>query len=208
MPIVNERKYRAMPLMAGVADAENQFLVRGYATTFSDPYVLFTFEGKTYYEEIAPDAIDERTDMSDVIFQYDHQGMVFARMSNNSLSIACDDHGLLVEADLSRTADARNMKENITSGMVKDMSWAFIVDGQEFDKDTLTRKITHIKKIFDVSAVSIPANPNTEIGAARSLLDGAVERDMQEVLEMEASIDEEIRKQESKRKLIQILTNL
>lgn len=197
MPIVNEREYRAMPLMTGVADAENQFLVRGYATTFSDPYELFTFEGKTYYEEVAPNAIDERTDMSDVIFQYDHSGMVFARMSNNSLSIGADDHGLLVEADLSRTADARNMRENIASGMVKDMSWAFIVDGQEFDKETLTRKITHIKKVFDVSAVSIPANPNTEIGVARSFINGEIEKDMQELLE-----------RESKRKMIQILTNL
>lgn len=197
MPIVNNREYRAMPLMTGVADNENQYLVRGYATTFADRYFLFSFDGVDYYEEVAPEAIDERTDMSDVIFQYDHAGMVFARMSNNSLSIGSDEHGLLVEADLSRTADARNMRENIASGMVKDMSWAFIVDGQEFDRETNTRKITHIKKIFDVSAVSIPANPNTEIGVARSFINGEIEKDMQELLEREA-----------KRKRLEILLNL
>lgn len=176
----NEREYRAMPLMAGVEESENEYLVRGYATTFDDPYKLYSFEGVDFYEVVDRNAIDERTDMSDVIFQFDHQGMVFARMSNRTLQLSTDSHGLLVEGDLSKTADARNMRENIASGMVCEMSWAFVVDGQEYDKETHTRKITHIKKIYDVSAVSIPANPNTYI-AARSFIDGEIEKEFQEL---------------------------
>lgn len=176
----NEREYRAMPLMAGVEESENEYLVRGYATTFDDPYKLYSFEGVDFYEIVDRNAIDEKTDMSDVIFQFDHQGMVFARMSNGTLNLSTDGHGLEVNADLSKTADARNMRENIASGMVREMSWAFVVDGQEYDKETHTRKITHIKKIYDVSAVSIPANPNTYI-AARSFIDGEIEKEFQEL---------------------------
>lgn len=179
---IEEREYRAMPLMAPT----NEYRAEGYATTFSDPYLLFRMDDVDYFEEVAPDAIDEKTDMSDVIFQFDHQGMVFARMSNDTLSLSQDDHGLKVDVDLSKTADARNMFENITSGMVKEMSWAFVVDGQQYDKETHTRKITHIRKIYDVSAVSIPANPNTEIVAARSFIDGEIEKELKEFEAREA----------------------
>lgn len=179
---IEEREYRAMPLMAPT----NEFRAEGYATTYNDPYLLFRMDDVDYYEEVAPDAIDEKTDMSDVIFQFDHAGMVFARMSNGTLSLSQDEHGLKVDADLSKTADARNMFENITSGMVKEMSWAFVVDGQEYDKKTHTRRITHIRKIYDVSAVSIPANPNTEIVAARSFIDGEIEKELKEFEAREA----------------------
>jgi HK97 family phage prohead protease len=175
MPKKPEREYRAMPLMNGT-----EYRAEGYATTFNDPYVLFRDEDVTYYESVDPNAIDEKTDMSDVIMQFDHEGMVFARMSNDTLQISSDEHGLKVVADLSKTADARNMFENIQSGMVKDMSWAFTVDGQRYDKETHTRVITHVRKIFDVSAVSLPANPSTEIMAARSFIDGEIEKEIKE----------------------------
>lgn len=172
----NEREYRSMPLMT----PDTEFIAEGYATTFNDPYLLFRDEDVEYFEEVAPGAIDENTDMSDVIFQYDHMGMVFARMSNDTLSIKADEYGLKVIADLSKTADSRNMFENITSGMVKDMSWAFTVDGQKYDREKHLRTITHIRKIYDVSAVSIPANPNTEIMAARSYINGEIEKELKE----------------------------
>lgn len=182
MPKKADREYRSMSLMT----PNTEYRAEGYATTYSDPYLLFRSEGVDYFEEVAPDAIDERTDMSDVIFQFDHEGMVYARMSNDTLRLSNDEHGLKVDVDLSKTADARNMFENISSGMVKEMSWAFTVDGQNYDKDTHTRKITHIKKIYDVSAVSIPANPNTEIMAARSFIDGEIEKEIKEFEAREA----------------------
>lgn len=182
MPKKSDREYRSMPLMT----PDSEYRAEGYATTFNDPYLLFRDEDVEYFEEVAPNAIDEKTDMSDVIFQYDHQGMVFARMSNGTLSISTDEHGLKVNVDLSKTADARNMYENITSGMVKDMSWAFSVDGQKYDKERHLRTITHIRKIYDTSCVSIPANPNTEIMAARSFINGEIEKELKEFEEREA----------------------
>lgn len=181
----NEREYRSIPLERMLGNEEKEYRVSGYATTFSDPYTLFFYKGIDYREQIDPNAIDADTDMSDVIFQYDHSGMVFARMSNGTLKLTTDEHGLKVEADLSKTSDARNMFENIDSGMVKEMSWAFTVDRNEYDKTNHIRTIRHIKRIYDVSAVSLPANPNTDIAAARSYIDGEIEKAKEEFLKRE-----------------------
>lgn len=181
----NDREYRSIPLERMLGNEEKEYRVSGYATTFSDPYTLFSYEGVDYREQIDPNAIDADTDMSDVIFQYDHSGMVFARMSNGTLNITTDEHGLKVEADLSKTSDARNMFENIDSGMVREMSWAFTVDKNEYDSDNHIRTIRHIKRIYDVSAVSLPANPNTDIAAARSYIDGEIEKVKEEFLKRE-----------------------
>lgn len=181
----NDREYRSIPLERMLGNEKNEYRVSGYATTFSDPYTLFSYEGIDYKEQIDPNAIDADTDMSDVIFQYDHSGMVFARMSNGTLKLSTDEHGLKVEADLSKTSDARNMFENIDTGMVKEMSWAFTVDRNEYDSDNHIRTIRHIKRIYDVSAVSLPANPGTDIAAARSYIDGEIEKVKEEFLKRE-----------------------
>ena len=60
------------------------------------------------------------------------------------------------------------------------MSWAFTVAADEYDRETHTTTITRVKKVFDVSAVSLPADPNTEI-SARNLLDGEIEQSRKEL---------------------------
>lgn len=120
-------------------------------------------------------------DLSDVIFQYDHEGMVFARNRAGNLHIASDSHGIFVAADLGRTEDARRLYEAIAAGLVDRMSWAFTVAEEIWDNDNDLRTITKVKKVFDVSAVSIPANDATAI-SARSFADGVMgERKAQEL---------------------------
>ncbi|AMC94664.1 hypothetical protein AOC36_09565 [Erysipelothrix larvae] len=164
-------------------ETKGDYIVEGYATTFDKPYVLFEYDGVKYYEVVDRNAFNG-ADMSDVIFQYDHQGKVYARISNETLSLKVDSHGLYIRADLSKTETSRQMYEEIESGLVTRMSFAFTVSQQEFNRDTRTRTIQSIKKVFDVSAVSIPANPDTEI-SARSFIDGVIEKEKQELLEQE-----------------------
>lgn len=129
-----------------------------YATTFNAPYLLYEFEdGTKIYERIDAHALDS-ADMSDVIMQYDHEGRVFARQSNNTLILEPDVKGLFVAADLSRTDLARGLYQDISAGMITKMSWAFTVAEESYDRETHTRTILKIKKVYDVSAVSIPAN--------------------------------------------------
>jgi phage head maturation protease len=62
------------------------------------------------------------------------------------------------------------------------MSFGFTIADAEFDRDTHTSRITRVNKLYDVSAVSLPANPDTEI-SARSYLNGVIEAAKQELLE-------------------------
>lgn len=184
MPIKKEREYRALaaPLTAQSATKliQTEYYVEGYATTFDTPYLLYEFEdGTKIYERIDAHALDG-ADMSDVIMQYDHEGKVLARMSNGTLIVEPDAHGLFIAADLSGSQAARDLYEEISNGLVTRMSWAFSVGADEYDRDSKTTTITRVKKVYDVSAVSLPADPNTEI-SARNLLNGVIEQSRKEL---------------------------
>lgn len=186
MPIKSEREYRAMmPLTIGVKEKrlDSDFYVEGFATTFNKPYVLWEYDGIKYYEEIDSRALDE-ADVSDVIMQYDHQGKVLARNLNKTLGIEPVADGLFIYADLSKSRAAKDMYEEIDNGLVTKMSWAFTVAEDKYNQETRTRTILKIKKVYDVSAVSIPANNQTEI-SARSYFDGVIEVEKREALERE-----------------------
>ena len=184
MPVVNTREYRALvaPLKASSAKRiDSEKYVEGYATTFDTPYLMYELDGVKYYEEIDSRALDG-ADMSDVIMQYDHSGRVFARQSNNTLVLVPDHKGLLIGADLDKTDQARSLYQDIEAGMITKMSWAFTVAEESYDRSTRTRKILKIKKVYDVSAVSIPANDGTTI-SARNYATGRREAEKLEKLE-------------------------
>ena len=177
MPQKPDREYRNMEMLAVKADGrriESDYYVEGYATTYGAPYLLAEIDGIKYYERVDPRAL-VGADLSDVIMQYDHRGRVLARNGNGTLYLDPNDpHGLLIAADLGKTTNARNMYEEIAAGLVTRMSWGFVVAEDSYDRTTHTRTILRIKKVYDVSAVSIPANPDTVI-SARSWLDGVIE---------------------------------
>lgn len=190
MPYREEREYRSMPIMEVRETQEGEepsFFVEGYATTF-EPYVLFEMDGIQYKEQIMPDAFAE-TDLTDVIFVKDHEGTVFARTKNGSLTLELDNHGLLSRADLGRTSAARQMHEEIQAKMYTQMSFAFTVAEDAYDTEQHLRKILRIKKLYDVSAVSFPANPGTDISVAtRSRFDGFIEQEKAERLAKEQKL--------------------
>lgn len=184
MPFLpNEREYRAMTVEAVTRAAETNtqapesMKVRGYFTTYNDPYLLYAYnDGGTrveFWEQVAPDAFAE-TDESDVIMQYDHQGRVYARVSNKTLQLSEDDHGHGMEAELSGTTIGRQLYEEIAGGYTTKMSMGFTIGARERvekwenlnekgEKLIIMNTITKINKLYDVSAVSLPANPGTEI---------------------------------------------
>ncbi len=148
---------------------DSDYYVEGYATTF-EPYELFkTDDGKLVYERISPQAF-VGAKMDDVIFQYDHEGRVFARTSNDTLGLEVDNKGLFIYADLSKTEGSRALFEDIRCGLVTKMSWKFRIapNGDEFDAKTRTFIINKVSDVYDVSAVSIPANNQTSISARKS----------------------------------------
>lgn len=195
MAVKNDREYRDMTMEIRSAETEEveqeeRKIVRGYASTFNEPYTLYENDDWRFDEVVDSKAFDN-TDMSDVIMQYDHEGRVFARMSNNTLTVIPDERGLLIEADLGGTELGRQLYEEIRGGYTNKMSFGFTVDGEEVrdtkapDGKALTvRTITSVRKLYDVSAVSLPANDATSI-SVRTLTDGEIERIRAERLEAE-----------------------
>lgn len=192
MPMVKDREYRTMiqPLLIPQGTKEKRidtdFYVEGYATTFDKPYLLYEYDGQKYFERIDRNAL-VGADMSDVIMQYDHAGKVLARLSNKTLGVEVTESGLFVFADLSKSRAAQDMFEEIKNELVTKMSWAFRVTEDSYDRDKRTRTILKVAKVYDVSAVSIPANADTDI-SARSYFDGVIEREQQERLERRKQI--------------------
>ena len=197
MPAKENREYRNLTVEAraiGDQDDERR-IVTGYASTFDEPYVLYDGDGWKYLEVVDRGAFDD-TDMSVVIMQYDHRGRVFARTRNNTLTVTPDDRGLFIEADLGGTEIGRELYEEIRGGYTDRMSFGFTVNG-EYEESQKTdegvriyiRHITSVQKLYDVSAVSIPANDGTSIeadAATRSisdLTDGVIARIQAERLE-------------------------
>lgn len=184
------------PVTDGGKRLETERYVEGYAARY-EKYLLWDDGdwGKTY-ERFEPGCF-ANTDMSDVIMQFDHAGRVFARSTNGTLVVEADDKGLFIAADLDKTELARGLYEDITAGMLTKMSWRFkvgkyYVEQEEGSKD-ITIVHTEIPKIYDVSAVSIPANQDTEINA-RDFVHGV----MDEIARREAELDERRRKLRAK----------
>lgn len=201
------RQYREINLSGfehRAADDE-QRTVEGYATVFNVEYLLWRSGNYTVNEVIDPAAFDE-CDMTDVIMQYDHEGRVFARMSNGTLEVNADQKGLHMRANLDGTAIGRQLYEEIDGGYTTKMSFGFTVgeDKREVTENydtgeiTVLRRITKISKLYDVSAVSLPANDATSI-SARSFGEGVIAEIKAEILERE--------KRERQKKIIKILAN-
>ena len=185
----NERQIRALQtfVQPTAKRIDSNYYVEGYAARF-EPYVLYESPDGPIYERFERGCF-AGCDMSDIIFQLNHQGTVMARLSNQSLIVEPDETGLFVAADLGRTEAARRLYEEITTGMITKMSWGFILGDYEYDRDSRTIIHKSVKKIFDVSAVSIPANQNTEINA-RSWADGVIDL----AARSEAALEERRRK--------------
>ena len=184
------RTYRDMEVRAA---EEESYIVEGYASTFNSPYRLHGMDGIEVYEQVDRNAFS-KTDMKDVIMQYDHEGRVFARKSNGTLQVIPDDYGLHIRADLSGTEIGRQLYEEIKGGYTTKMSFGFTVkestrDIEEHEDGTkkVLRTITDISKLYDVSAVSLPANPATSI-SSRNDGEGVI-----------AEVREEIQKAEEER---------
>ena len=171
-----------------IRDSQDDLVVEGDATTFNTPYEIFRNDKIVVNEQVDPTAFEE-AQLSDVIFQYNHTGRVFARTRNNTLEITPDEKGLFIRADLSGTEEGRKLYEEIKGGYTDRMSFGFTVaedrtDHISDDPRTYLRTITKIGRLYDVSAVSIPANDFTEI-SARSYVDGILDREKAEALAAE-----------------------
>ena len=192
MPVKTDREYRNFDVRAIVPEEgqdEGRKIVRGYASTYENAYTLYD-DGEYVIREIIDAHAFDDTDMADVVMQYDHEGRVFARRSNGTLDVNSDEVGLAIEADLGGTDLGRQIYEEVRGGYTNKMSVGMKIDRSRdiWTTETLngktveTRRVMRVARLYDVSAVSIPANDATSI-SVRSLVDGVIDRLKAERLE-------------------------
>ena len=194
------QQYRSMELRAVANGSENpEYRVTGYSTMFNQPFTLYREKiGGQEWEvrEQVDSKAFAKTDMSDVIFNLNHEGRVFARLSNNTLKLTVEEKGLRVDAYLGGTEEGRKIHQEIEGGYLTKMSYRFVVEDDEVkefsegEKRVILRTITNIRKLYDVSVVSIPADDHTSI-SARSFSDGLIEKLQAERLEAEKKEEQE-----------------
>lgn len=170
---VQFRDFRLTKIETRSNEEEKQELVlEGIACTFDQETVLY--KGKYYEcrEKIASGAFDN-CDMTDVIFNFNHCGRVYARTRNKSLELSVKEDGLHMKAILMPEDNGHaELYRDIQSGLIDKMSFAFHVKESSFeyieraDEPTIEiRTVTEIDKLYDVSAVDIPAYDTTSISA-------------------------------------------
>jgi len=183
---------------------DSERYVEGHAANY-ETYLLYDDGdyGKVY-ERFEPGCFAE-TDLSDVILQFDHAGRVYARTTNGTLLVEADKEGLFVAADLDKTEGARALYDDIAAQMITKMSWRFRVGTYHVERTEGSKDITivhtKIPKVYDVSAVSIPANNATEINA-RSWGDGVIAA----AARSEAELEEKRRRLRAKIKILEVST--
>lgn len=144
--------------------------VYGQRTAIGDP------KRYGFWEQIEKGAFDRAlAEDQDVRFLVDHDpSRVLARTASGTLNLSSDKRGLLVQADIADTSVGRDLRVLLERGDVSQMSFGFVVTTDEWATQKDGSELRTIKDVdlFDVSAVTFPAYPQTD-AAVRAA--GAVE---------------------------------
>ncbi len=190
---MNQTEYRSCngQEFRAIDNSENgkviERIIEGHAAVFNRQTNVCGF----FYEVIDVGAFD-KADLRDVplMVNHDFSKIPLARSrrnnGNSTLTLTVDDVGLAIRAvlDTENNADARAVYSAVERGDLDGMSFAFVVDGEEWqnlDTDTPTRRIKSISKVFEVSACTFPQYESTDITArskfapdsAKKVLDNA-----------------------------------
>lgn len=168
-------------------DGKEHHVIEGMPVVYDSETVLCKYKDWTgmdveVREVIAKGALDN-TDMSDVIFNVNHCGRVYARHNDrcNDLELDIKDNGLMMRTELWDDDEGhKSLLRDIQRSHLDKMSFAFITKkferSEEIDEKINSKiiriKIIDIEKLYDVSVVDFPAYEATEI-SARRLMDAA-----------------------------------
>lgn len=149
--------------------ADGKKALRGHAAVFNQ----LSEDLGGFREQIAPGAFLEAIEKDDVRFLLNHGGLSLARTIAKTLRLSEDERGLAFEADINEEdPDWQLLLPKVRRRDISQMSFGFSVrpGGQDWAKDDEGRTVRTLKKLrlFDVSPVTYPAYPQTDI-AVREL---------------------------------------
>ena len=121
------------------------------------------------YEAIAPTAFTRALDgdTSDPRALINHNpSLLLGRRSAGTLRIGQDSQGLEFEIDLGNQTYARDLRESVERGDLRDMSFGFKLGEHDYNRAPDGRQIrthTSVSQLMDVSPVTYPAYEGTDL---------------------------------------------
>lgn len=158
-----ERRYFAVPDLEVHTDDDGPFVARGHAATFDEPYQVADF-----FERVDARAFDDQLANPDVMALWNHnRDLVLGSVGSKTLKLSTDKKGLVSEMEF--PASATREREAIERGDVRKMSFGFrtIEDRWERDEDGTELRTLLKVELYDVSPVTFPANPDTDLSVAK-----------------------------------------
>lgn len=164
---MTERRYTTGVIEARQADTG--MTITGHASVFDEPYELWGFT-----EQVARGAFKKSLKEADVAALWNHDpNVVLGRKKSGTLRLSEDERGLYYEVDLPDTQAARDLYALIQRGDVYQSSFAFeiVKEAWDYPKEENAMPLRTIKEVrlYDVSPVTYPASPSTDVDVARAV---------------------------------------
>lgn len=186
-----QRDFRSVEFRTEAREAENgrkELVIRGYPILFNTPTKVWDFWYDEITEIILPQALDG-VDLRNVFLLYGHDmNRVLGRTGKN-LRLEVDETGLFMECVMPNTQEARDLYNLIEAGIVDGMSfWLRTYD--QVNPSTLTRTVTKIEELPEVTITAFPAYKETVVIA----IEEERQKALREQREMARLVEEEIKK--------------
>lgn len=160
MEQMKRSEFRLVKLETRVDEKQEKgknLVLRGYPILFNTETKIYDFWYGEIRETILPTAL-EGTDLTNVYLVTGHNiepDKVLGRNGVN-MRMEVDETGLFFECNLPNTQLARDIYNLIESGIVDGMSFGFTCS-DEVNSETMTRTITHIDELFEITITPFPA---------------------------------------------------
>lgn len=209
MEQVNKRsEYRTCKIETRVDEKQEggkKLVLRGYPILFNTETSIYDFWYGEVRETILPTALNG-TDLTNVYLITGHNiepDKVLGRNGVN-MRMEVDETGLFFECELPNTQHARDIYNLIESGIVDGMSFGFTCS-DEVNEATMTRTITHIDELFEVTITPFPAYKEASVIVQKQRTKEEQEKLAKE--REEAQAQEQAEKEQKIKKLEELLND-
>ncbi|MDF3413279.1 HK97 family phage prohead protease [Sulfitobacter sp. M57] len=183
---IERRYFQAQGMEVRAEGDDEPAVLMGYAALFDE-----TSEDLGGFRERIAQGAFANTIGGDIRALFNHDtNLILGRTKANTLRLLEDQRGLRCEITLPDTNTARDLRESVRLGNVDQMSFGFRTKKDSWDEvdGAIVRTLIEVE-LFDVSPVTFPAYPQTEL-ALRSMGAWDTERKMRNV----PNYDDELRR--------------
>ena len=159
--------------------------VQGYAVLYEQESELLTGKDGLKFTEVIHKGALDNVDFSNLVMIYNHDYKdVLASVKAGTLTVELDDKGLKFKATLPGTSVSDDVYKNIQAGNLDSMSFGFTVSDEgsawtQTDDGNYKREVNSIANLYELSVVTLPAYPDTNVNVdTRSLINTKENKDM------------------------------